>query len=55
MKRQLKIGSTRRQAGTALLIAIFALLLISVVGIAMLVSTGVDTALAGNYRTSTGA
>jgi hypothetical protein len=55
MKRQLKIGRRRRQAGTALLIAIFALLLISVVGIALLVSTGVDTALAGNYRTSTGA
>jgi len=37
------------------LIAIFALLLISVVGIALLVSTGADSALAGNYRTSTSA
>jgi len=55
MKRERKIEKKRKQAGTALLIAIFALLLISVVGIALLVSTGVDTALAGNYRTSTGA
>ncbi len=43
------------QSGSALLIAIFALLLISVVGIALLISTGTDTALAGNYRTSTSA
>jgi hypothetical protein len=55
MKRERKNGRRREQAGTALLIAIFALLLISVVGIALLVSTGTDTALAGNYRTSTGA
>jgi hypothetical protein len=46
---------TRGQSGSALLIAIFALLLISVVGIALLVSTGSDSALAGNYRTSTAA
>jgi len=45
----------RGDAGSALLIAIFALLLISVVGLAMLVSTGTDSALAGNYRGSTGA
>lgn len=55
MKRERKIVRKRKQAGTALLIAIFALLLISVVGIALLVSTGADSALAGNYRTSTGA
>jgi hypothetical protein len=36
-----------------LLIAIFALLLISVVAIALVVSQGTDSALAGNYRTST--
>jgi hypothetical protein len=45
----------KAQRGSALLIAIFALLLISVVGIALLVSTGTDSALAGNYRTSTSA
>ena len=55
MKTARKMGRSRKQAGTALLIAIFALLLISVVGIALLVSTSADTALAGNYRTSTGA
>lgn len=55
MKRARKIRGKKKQAGTALLIAIFALLLISVVGIALVVSTGADSALAGNYRTSTGA
>jgi hypothetical protein len=43
------------ESGSALLIAIFALLLISVMGIALLVSTGSDSALAGNYRNSMGA
>src|SRR3974377_1797614 len=55
MKQERKARKRPPQAGTALLIAIFALLLISVVGIAMLVSTSADTALAGNYRTSTAA
>jgi hypothetical protein len=41
------------ESGAALLIAIFALLLISVVAIALVVSQGTDSALAGNYRTST--
>lgn len=48
-------GKTRRDAGAALLIAIFALLLVSVVAIALVVSTGTDSALAGNYRTAGGA
>ena len=43
------------ERGVALLIAIFALLLISVVGIALIVATGTDSALTGNYRTSTSA
>jgi hypothetical protein len=43
------------EAGAALLIAIFALLLISVIAIALVVSSGADTALKDNYRTSTGA
>jgi len=55
MKTERKARKRPPQAGTALLIAIFALLLVSVVGIALLVSTSADTALAGNYRTSTGA
>jgi hypothetical protein len=45
----------RNDAGAALLIAIFALLLISVVGIALVVSSGTDSALAGNYRMAAGA
>lgn len=45
----------RSEAGVALLIAIFALMLISVVAIALVVSTGTDSALAGNYRTASGA
>jgi hypothetical protein len=49
MKRKRK---TRRQGGIALLIAIFVLLLISVVAIALLVSSGTETALGANYRTS---
>ncbi len=46
---------SRRERGVALLIAIFALLLVSVVAIALIVSSGTDSALASNYRTSTGA
>ena len=48
-------GNGQREKGAALLIAIFALMLISVVAIAMIVSQGTDSALAGNYRTSTSA
>ena len=55
MKAFRQSGTSPSEAGSALLIAIFALLLISVVGIALLVSTGTDSALAGNYRTSTAA
>jgi hypothetical protein len=55
MKAHRQSGRRYRETGSALLIAIFALLLISVVGIALLISTGSDSALAGNYRTSTAA
>lgn len=48
-----KAGNNGSEAGAALLIAIFALLLISVIAIALVVSSGTDSALAGNYRTST--
>lgn len=43
------------EAGVALLIAISALLLISVVAIALVVAAGMETSLSGNYRSSTGA
>lgn len=53
----MKFGSTirkqRAQAGVALLISIFVLLLISVVAIALIVSSGTESALAGNYRNAT--
>lgn len=55
MKPQRQFGNSRRQTGAALLIAIFALLLISVVAIALIVSSGTDSALARNYRTSANA
>src|SRR5256884_6006098 len=44
----------RTDEGIALLISIFVLLLISVVAIALIVSSGTETALAGNYRSATG-
>jgi hypothetical protein len=44
----------RNEVGIALLISIFILLLISVVAIALIVSSGTESALAGNYRSSTG-
>lgn len=42
-----------KQRGIALLIAIFVLLLVCVAGIAMVVASGTDSALAGNYHSST--
>src|SRR5207249_6595281 len=44
----------RTEEGIALLISIFVLLLISVVAISLIVSSGTESALAGNYRSSTG-
>lgn len=54
MQRKHQFGKRERDAGSALLIAIFALMLISVVGLALVVSSGTDSALAGNYRNSAG-
>jgi hypothetical protein len=51
MKRDRKT-CRRSEDGIALLIAIFVLLLISVVAIALLVSSSTETALGANYRTS---
>jgi hypothetical protein len=49
-----KLRARQAEAGIALLISIFILLLISVVAISLIVSSGTETALAGNYRSSTG-
>ncbi len=54
MKARSPIRNHRSETGIALLIAIFVLLLISVVGIALIVSSGTESALAGNYRSATG-
>jgi hypothetical protein len=54
MKRARTIRLARPEAGIALLISIFVLLLISVVAIALVVSSSTETSLAGNYRSSTG-
>src|SRR5260370_3877962 len=53
MKRR-RIRSSKSEEGIALLISIFVLVLISVVAIALIVSSGTESALAGNYRSSTG-
>jgi hypothetical protein len=54
MNAERRILGKQAEAGIALLISIFILLLISVVAIALIVSSGTETALAGNYRSSTG-
>ena len=54
MRTGRQIRAKRTEEGVALLISIFILLLISVVAIALIVSSGTETALAGNYRSSTG-
>jgi hypothetical protein len=55
MKRSAHRNSRKQEAGVALLLSIFVLLAISVVGIAMIVASGTESALAGNYRASTSA
>jgi len=53
MKRSAHRINRQQEAGVALLLSIFVLLAISVVGIAMIVASGTESALAGNYRAST--
>jgi hypothetical protein len=54
-----KPATTRRstpsqaEAGVALLISLFALMLICIVGVALIMASGTDTALTGNYRSAT--
>ena len=42
-----------KESGVALLISLFALLLIAVVGVALIMASGTDTALTGNYHSAT--
>jgi hypothetical protein len=53
MKARSTNRKRRGEEGIALLISIFVLLLISIVAIALVVSSGTESALAGNYRSST--
>jgi Tfp pilus assembly protein PilX len=53
MMERRRIRSSKSEEGIALLISIFVLLLISVVAISLIVSSGTESALAGNYRSST--
>jgi hypothetical protein len=46
---------THSEKGVALLIAISALLLISVIAISLIIAAGMETSLSGNYRSSTSA
>ena len=45
----------RSQSGVALLISIFVLMLISVMALSLVLASGTETALAGNYRSSSSA
>jgi len=54
MVKRRRTRTSKSEEGIALLISIFVLLLISVVAIALIVSSGTESALAGNYRSSTG-
>jgi len=47
------IRSRRKESGVALLLALFVLLLVAVVGIAMMAASGTEVSLTGNYRSST--
>src|SRR5215475_3963078 len=53
MKARRPIRKQRSEKGIALLIAIFVVMLIGVMAIALIISSGTETALAGNYRSST--
>src|SRR5258705_12670208 len=45
-----KISTQRGQRGIAFLVAMFALLLLSVIGMGMMYSTNMETAINSNYR-----
>jgi len=52
MERSIHRSGTKQEDGIALLMAIFVLLVISVAAISMIVASGTETALAGNYRSA---
>src|SRR5438094_2706887 len=50
MRGEVRVNSKRNQSGVAMIIALFALLLLSVVGLGMMYSTNMETSINGNYR-----
>src|SRR5438309_4315731 len=54
MMKRSRTRSGKYAEGIGLIISIFVLVLVSVVAIALIVSSGTESALAGNYRSSTG-
>src|SRR5438874_10596162 len=55
MRGEVRVNSKRNQSGVAMIIALFALLLLSVVGLGMMYSTNMETSINGNYRDKQGA
>lgn len=53
MRSRMENSTAHEEKGVALLIAIFALLLISGVAVALVLMSGTETSVAANYRTST--
>jgi Tfp pilus assembly protein PilX len=53
MRTSKQIHHTDSQRGVALLIAIFVLLIIGAVGVALILSSSTETSIAANYRTAT--
>ena len=53
MTTRTTIRSQGKESGVALLLALFVLLLVAVVGIAMMAASGTEVSLTGNYRSST--
>src|SRR5438445_13861029 len=50
MRGEVNVNSKRNQNGVALIVVLFALLLLSVVGLGMMYSTNMETSINGNYR-----
>src|SRR5213594_2628891 len=50
MRGEVKVNSKRDQSGVSMIIALFALLLLSVVGLGMMYSTNMETSINSNYR-----
>src|SRR5262249_43142387 len=52
-ERKMKKQRKKSQAGVALLISIFTLLLVGVIAVSLILAAGMESALSGNYRSAT--